>query len=58
MLNNEKQILETYIKTVQTEINNIRRFAEANDLLHDQIYIDFENFMNKISVMDPTDRLK
>jgi len=58
MVNNEKQTLETYIKTVQAEINNIRRFAETNDLLHEQIYIDFENFMNKISVMDPTDRLK
>ncbi|WQJ53326.1 MAG: hypothetical protein [Wendovervirus sonii] len=54
---NEKQVLGAYIKSVTSEINIIRRFAEDNNLLHEQIYINFEDFLNKISTMDPADRL-
>ena len=34
-------------------ITNIVKLAENNNLTNEQCYIDWENYLNKISVKDP-----
>ena len=48
-----KPVLEERITKVIEEIQKIRNMAVMGDLLNDQIYLDFEDFLNKVSVMDP-----
>ena len=48
-----KPDLEERITKVIEEIQKIRNMAVMGDLLNDQIYLDFEDFLNKVSVMDP-----
>lgn len=35
-------------------INEIRNYAKKNGFLNEQYYLDWEDELNRISVMDPT----
>ena len=48
-----KPVLKERITKVIEEIQKIRNMAVMGDLLNDQMYLDFEDFLNKVSVMDP-----
>lgn len=48
-----KPVLEERITKAIEEIQEIRNMAVMGDLLNDQVYLDFEDFLNKVSVMDP-----
>lgn len=48
-----KPDLKERITKVIEEIQKIRNMAVMGDLLNDQVYLDFEDFLNKVSVMDP-----
>lgn len=47
------QELKEEIKSILDKINEVREDCKKKDLLNCQTYLDFEDELNKYSVMDP-----
>ena len=45
--------LQILLEESKRNITNIVKLAENNNLTNEQCYIDWENYLNKISVKDP-----
>lgn len=47
-----QNIVDT-ITTIINDIEQVRQYCKDNNLLNSQLYLDFEDELNKLSVLDP-----